>query len=103
MGMYTVMSRLERVVCVAGEWARVRLVGRCVAVRLGGLGRVCWQSWQVLTRYLRHWCGGAMVWEAVGGTPVPGRTGSVRRRAELSCREEFSACMNMAVRLPLPS
>src|SRR5438034_4717064 len=97
------VSQLERVVCVAGGWARVRLMGKCVAGKLGGLGRVWWQSWQVLARYLRHWCGGAMVWEAVGGTSIPGRTGSVRHRAELSCREEFSACMNMAVRLHLPS
>ena len=69
--------------------------------KLGGLGRVWWQSWQVLARYLRHWYGRAVVWEAVGGTPVSERTGSVRCRAELSYREEFSACMSMAVRLPL--
>src|SRR5437762_13441356 len=73
------VSRLERVVCVAGGWARVRLMGRCVAGKLGGLGRVWWQSWQVLAGYLRHWCGRAVVWEAVGGTSVPERTGPVRR------------------------
>ena len=40
------MSRLERVVCVAGGWARVRLMGRCVAGKLGGLGRKVGRPWQ---------------------------------------------------------